>query len=1018
MKNNHISKLAFAVALSLGAAVIAPANAAEKFGVIQGTVSIENSEAGLAGANITILNKSNGFTKSLTADENGEFRLSQLPVGVYTITITQNGYEKFVNDNVVVTIGKTSKVEVPMYSGDIEKISVTGSRVTMIDTTTSTSSLNITAVELDLLPVNRDITSIALLAEGTVKGDVGFGNLASFGGSSVAENAYFVNGLNVTDFRKGLGGVTVPHTAYAAHEVKSGGYGAQFGKSTGGVLSSVTQSGSNEFKFGANLRYTPDSERHDDLLYPSTIYSAASKDKDGNQKILNNEGDNRTYTGFNHSRTVNAEIWASGPIIEDTLFFYALYNHRDRENRYADRFRTNPYLKSALQRAADDSKYADELYADRNYNKNDDPHYFLSLDWFINADHSIKLWRMDTRSDNQIRIERDFYNLETVGNEAVGTPFKSEEVGYAYNQDGGYAWAANYDGHLTEDLTISVMYGEVLFNNRSYSENDETCPYVYSWTTGRSEGCQINSYRYDYYDKRKQYQLNGEWYINSDHLLRFGYDVEDNNSFDTRSFSGGVFYGFHTIAGGVKLRNGYTPAENMDVVQRRYRNRGGNYGVKSSSWYLDHQWQATDNIMVSLGLRNETFENENPNGDVFLKADNQWSPRIGVAWDINGDGESKAWFNMGRYFLPVASNTNVRLAGGELWTTEYFTYTGREAGTNAPILGEKLGDTYYYDDGEVPDKKEVVDQSIDPMYQDEIIIGYQQMLNEDWSASIKLTHRRLQSVVDDVGINYVLDDMGWVEPTEEIFVLTNPGSTMHIDYDTDGDGTRESVVIPGNVFGFEDPKRHYNSVALTLKRGFNDDWMGTFSYVWSQSYGNAEGAVKTDNVQADPGLTRDWDSLAIMDGANGYLPNDRRHVFKAYGAYQITDNLTVGLNATIQSGIPRNKFGRSYFPDPDGYHGGPTYWNFEEFNPRGSVGRTPWTRVFDLSLNYKLDVYGHDLNLKWKVYNVLNSDTTTRYVEFAEKGSGDTGGFVNELYGEVQNRLAARSMRFELDFKF
>src|SRR5690606_29247661 len=121
--------------------------------------------------------------------------------------------------------------------------------------------LNIGEAEIDRIPVARDATSVALLAPSTTKGDAAFGNLASFGGSSVAENQTYINGLNVTNFRNGLGFSNVPFEFYSEFQVLTGGYSAEFGRSTGGVINAVTKSGSNEFKAGANVYYSPSSLR-------------------------------------------------------------------------------------------------------------------------------------------------------------------------------------------------------------------------------------------------------------------------------------------------------------------------------------------------------------------------------------------------------------------------------------------------------------------------------------------------------------------------------------------------------------------------------------------------------------------------------------------------------------------------------------------------------------------------------------------------------------------------------------
>src|SRR5690606_34169903 len=111
---------------------------------------------------------------------------------------------------------------------------------------------------IEQLPVASNITAVALLAPGTVKGDPGFGNLASFGGASVAENGYYINGFDVTNMRNMLSFADVPFQAIAQQQVRTGGYGAELGRSLGGVISLLTKSGSNEWHFGGSVEWNPD----------------------------------------------------------------------------------------------------------------------------------------------------------------------------------------------------------------------------------------------------------------------------------------------------------------------------------------------------------------------------------------------------------------------------------------------------------------------------------------------------------------------------------------------------------------------------------------------------------------------------------------------------------------------------------------------------------------------------------------------------------------------------------------
>ena len=151
-----------------------------------------------------------------------------------------------------------------------------------------------------------------------------------------------------------------------------------------------------------------------------------------------------------------------------------------------------------------------------------------------------------------------------------------------------------------------------------------------------------------------------------------------------------------------------------------------------------------------------------------------------------------------------------------------------------------------------------------------------------------------------------------------------------------------------------------------------------------------------------------------MDGAYGNLPNDRRHVFKVFGAYTILDNWTVGTNLTIQSGRPWTALGNGYTPDSDLYEYGSTYWVGDRKFSRGSFGRTPWLVKFDLNSSYKIEFGESEMNFRVDIFNVFNADAPTRYVENAEVVVGQS----NPNFGYAAARQAPRRVQLTMDYRF
>ena len=125
--------------------------------------------------------------------------------------------------NVTVNVGVASSADFvgggSTSATTLDAVTVVGSGfVNPIDVTSVESTTILTSEQIARIPVPRDTTSVALLAPGTVRGDAAFGNLASFGGASVAENQYFVNGFNITNSFRSLNFSQVPFEAIQEHK--------------------------------------------------------------------------------------------------------------------------------------------------------------------------------------------------------------------------------------------------------------------------------------------------------------------------------------------------------------------------------------------------------------------------------------------------------------------------------------------------------------------------------------------------------------------------------------------------------------------------------------------------------------------------------------------------------------------------------------------------------------------------------------------------------------------------------
>jgi hypothetical protein len=984
---NSISKTfkrsvtAAAVALSLGSTM--PAMASNTTGYITGH-SVTQSGQQLGSATIKIVNTETGLTRSVVSDAEGSFRFPLLPPGVYDISANKNGFQLTMQEGVSVGMGGKVSVDISLAEDNVERIEVTGSAIALVDITSSGTGIVVDSLTLTKVPVARDFTGVALLAPGTTKGDSAFGNNPSIGGASVAENAYYVNGLNITNFRTGVGSSQPPFEMYESFEVKTGGYSAEFGRATGGVINAKTKSGSNEFKAGVNVFYEPDALRED---------KKSPKRDDGTYRIDNTADENDFY---------EVNLWASGAIIEDTLFYYALYSPRK------DEFVWNGSQTNTPDGLAQ-SKYTEE---------SDDAFWGGKLDWYINENNILEV---SAFSDEQ--------TVSTFRTDWTGS--NAAEPKESFSDEGGLNYTAKFTSIITDDFSISLQYGVNETDRTAGSVLDANPVVYYNYTSSGSfvpGGDWANFSIGEGEDKREIYRIDADWYL-GDHELRFGIDSEKLTAKQQTLLSGGAYYLY--VVG--------EDDETINYVRHRDYSAGGEFDSENFAFYIQDQWQATDNLVINMGLRNDSFENFNGIGESFVKMENEWAARLGAVYDINGNGESKVWASYGRYFLPVAANTNIRLAGAETYIHNYYNYNGMSSdGLEIPDLN---GGTYtgrpsdIYSDGDVPETGAIVDSSLDAMYSDEFILGYQFQVNDEWSMAIQGTYRELATTIEDVAIDYgfnqYLEREFGSSCTEcsgfHYYVLTNPGTDLTVTTDPDGDGplAHQEYTIPKSDLNYPEAVRKYGSVDITVNKEWDGKWMFTGSYTWSHSWGNNEGAVRSDNGQDDAGLTTNFDQPGLLDGGYGNLPNDRRHSVKMFGSYQITDNFNVGANFSWQSGKPRSAFG--YHPT-DVFaqaYGSESFFKGGELAPRASEGTTDSVWNIDLTASYDVEVADFDVNFRVDIFNVFNNDTGTEIneiyddeslTEFDENGVGTY--FVNPNYGTETNWQTPRYVRIGASIRF
>lgn len=964
----RLSRLLIAVGLSALAVSPVTFAAGNVDGYINGEVTTTGGQP-VADASVTATNTDTGFSRTLSTDADGNFRFVSMSIGPYTLTVDKSGYQS-ASRNLTVNVGVGTDAFVTLLAAgedaaQLGTVTVTGAGISPIDITSSDSSLVVGEAKIDRIPVGRDLASVAQLAPTTVAADPNFGGTA-FGGASAAENRCYINGLNVTNFRNGLGCNTVPFEFYKEFQVKTGGWSPEFGGVTGGVINAVTKSGTNEFEFGGGIFIEP---WIDDL-------SGTSPDvyRPNGALFFHNKLDERTTTNIN--------LWASGPIIKDKLFFFALYNPRDVTT---DNYSGTP----------------SQLYENE---ETDDAFWGTKIDWNITDRHTLEFTAF---SDSREVVTTTYDFTFNGADPSAESGTIGAALGQGFSERGGENFILKYTGYFTDNLTVSVLAGQNKYSlTDSVDPTSLLCPAVFDSRGGTTmrytPSCFVQQGVSTDNDTRDVFRVDAEWFL-GDHTLRFGIDKEDNTANSIFQYSGNITYEYFTSidADGDGLPddigNTATVPLGQDFVTGRVFSNGGEFAVDAFATYVEDQWFVTNNLVLNLGLRFPTYENLNSAGDPFIKIDGQVAPRLGASWDINGDGSMKLFGSYGRYFLPIAGNTNIRATGTESDVTTWYTFTGIDPVTGAPTGLTQVGPVQVTADGLVPDTRTVLDSDFDAMYQDELIIGFSRDAGNGWVWGIRGIYRELPSAIDDITIDGALLARG-LRPSAFNYVLANPGQDVTVYYDNNDDGTLtadELYTFTNAELKYPEPTRKYGAIAFDFEKVWDGVWFLQGSYTLSHSYGNTEGYVKSDINQDDAGVTQDFDFAELMTATYGNLPNDRRHVFKVFGAYKFAPNWQLGANVLMQSGRPINAIGfapglgnaslyqNSFFYRDVDTDGLPGY-----YVPRGSYGTTNFLTQIDLSLEYATEVGEGDLTVGMDVFNIFNAGTETQVSEFAENGAG------------------------------
>jgi outer membrane receptor protein involved in Fe transport len=275
-----------------------------------GTV-VDPQDAAVAGATVSVRSASTGISRSVVANDSGEFQILALPPGTYQVTAEAKGFKKTNISGVTLTVGQRAELAIKLEIGTPDiVVDVTGESVELVETGRSSVANTIDTKKIENLPINqRDYLGFTLTTS-TVGRDNGrpIGPAPTsglnIGGQRGRSTQVNVDGADFTDNSTNAARSTVSMEAVQEFQISTNSYTAEFGRATGGVVNVVTKRGGNQFT-GNVFGFLRDRKIQARNAF-SPVASPAFR---------------RTQWGAT----------LGGPIVKDKTFFFTTFERRKRD---------------------------------------------------------------------------------------------------------------------------------------------------------------------------------------------------------------------------------------------------------------------------------------------------------------------------------------------------------------------------------------------------------------------------------------------------------------------------------------------------------------------------------------------------------------------------------------------------------------------------------------------------------------------------------------------------------------
>ena len=611
-----------------------PAVAQQTTGSISGRI-LDDQGAAVPGATVTGKNLATGFTRTDVSDGEGIFKLTALPVGTYDLTTELQGFSKVENKGVVVNVGQTLDLNLTLKLANVSETITVNAESPLIQTSSSSVGGVVDVNRIENLPLNgRQFANAAITIAGV---GLGFHSDPTkstqyspqiAGGNGRNVNYQIDGGDNNDDTVGGLLQL-FPLEAIQEFNFVTQRYKAEYGRSNGGVMNIVTKSGTNNYKGS---------------------WFTSMRDKSLNAKTFTEKiGQNGVELPKGEYRRYQYGGSFGGPIVENKAHFFAAYERTQQD--------TTQSVNTLGLFPAEDGVFptpSRENLFTAKASTNLTPSQYLSVRYGRNTNSQVYGATQRRINSNWGDSANKFNSINLNHNWVLGGS-KLNEIVFQY------ADFANHVASRTGNPQETFPNGVVIGYNTNTPQTTE----------------------------QKKYQFRDDFSWHKTGMGGLGHDFKTGLNFINEPRLYVTFSSGSTDYAYTHITNDATGP--ISAITRSKPGASANLPMKQYGMYFQDDWRVTDRLTVNAGIRYDlvtgfkldqsgipnfvTLQNAAragrfngvPGFDEFgpepTEDYNNWQPRVGLVYDLRGDGKDVIRGGWGVYYDFGYSNANILFPG-------------------------------------------------------------------------------------------------------------------------------------------------------------------------------------------------------------------------------------------------------------------------------------------------------------------------------------------------------------------